>query len=382
MSSLKTGQAAGSRANRNSVTGQSEGMACDAPAAHAAEDRPILIIPYMWVGDFVRCHTAVQVLNARHPGRPVDMLTTARTLPLIDYMPGVRKGVLSDLPRGQLALAKQWELARRLRLERYGCVLVMPRTWKSALAPFLAGIPQRTGFVGEGRFGLLNDMRWGERTLMRMIDQKMALALPQGTALPQDYPPPRLAVPASDIAAWRARNQVGAQRRAVALCPATVGPGRRWPIARYGELAQKLVADGIDVWVLGSTDDRALAMTIAVAGGAAGGGAVRDLTGSDLRDAVLALKAADAVVANDSGLLHVAAALGAPAIGLFGPSRPELTGPLNPLAAAIEPSIAAVCTTCGRAGCTRLEHRRTDDIPLEPVLAAVRGVLARPPGGG
>src|SRR5262249_51477198 len=226
---------------------------------------------------------------------------------------------------------------------------------------------------------LLNDMRWGERKLTRMIDQKVALALPQGAALPQDYPPPRLAVPASDVAAWRARNQVGAQRRAVALCPATVGPGRRWPIARYGELAQKLIADGIDVWVLGSTDDRALAMTIAVAGGAAGG-AVRDLTGPDLRNAVLALEAADAVVANDSGLLHVAAALGAPAIGLFGPSRPALTGPLTPLGAGRDPSVA-VCTPCARAGCTRLEHRRTDDIPLEPVLAAVRGVLARPPGG-
>ena len=357
-----------------------------APAAHAAEDRPILIIPYMWIGDFVRCHTAVQVLNARYPGRAVDMLTTARTLPLIDYMPGLRKGILSELPRGRLALAKQWELARRLRQERYGTVLVMPRTWKSALAPFLAQIPQRTGFVGEGRFGLLNDLRWGERALPRMVDQKVALTLPKGAALPQEYPPPVLAVPASDVAAWRARNQLGAERQAVALCPATVGAGRRWPIARYGELAQQLVADGIDVWVLGSTDDRSLAMAIAVAGGAVSGGgvggaaAVRDLTGPDLRHAVLALKAADAVVANDSGLLHVAAAVGAPAVGIFGPSRPELTGPLNPLAAAIEPSVAR-CSTCGRADCTRLDHRSTDDIPLEPVLAAVRGVLARPRGG-
>ena len=347
------------------------------PAAHAAEDRPILIIPYMWIGDFVRCHTAVQVLNARLPGRAVDMLTTARTLPLIEYMPGVRKGILSDLPRGRLALAKQWELARRLRQERYGSVLVMPRTWKSALAPFLASIPQRTGFVGEGRFGLLNDMRWGERKLTRMVDQKVALCLPNGAALPATYPPPRLDVPASEVAAWRARNQLGAQRQAVALCPATVGPGRRWPIARYGELARALIADGAEIWVLGSADDRPLAMAIGIAGGAA---AVRDLTGPDLRDAVLALKAADAVVANDSGLLHVAAALGAPAIGIFGPSAPMLTGPLNPLAAAIEPDVAT-CSTCGAAGCTRLDHRSTEDIPLAPVLAAVRDVLARPRAG-
>src|SRR5262245_45681696 len=279
MSCLKTGQAAGSRANRNSVTGQSEGMACDAPAATAAEDRPILVIPYMWIGDFVRCHTAVQVLNARHPGRAVDMLTNALTLPLIDYMPGVRKGIVSDLPRGRLALAKQWELARRLRQEHYGTVLVMPRTWKSALAPFLAGIPQRTGFIGEGRFGLLNDARPGERKLPRMVDQKVALCLPRNAGLPQDYPPPRLEVPESEVLAWRARNQLDARRKAVALCPATVGPGRRWPIARYGELARTLAAEGNQIWVLGSPDDRALAMAIGIAGGPA---AVRDLTGPDL----------------------------------------------------------------------------------------------------
>jgi heptosyltransferase-2 len=101
---------------------------------------------------------------------------------------------------------------------------------------------------------------------------------------------------------------------------------------------------------------------------------VRDLTGEDLRDAILALAAADVAVANDSGLLHVAAALDTPAVGIFGPSSPHLTGPLNPLAAAIEPS-RDVCSTCGRKGCTRLDHRRTEDIPVEPVLEAVRRTL-------
>src|SRR5215467_12057918 len=121
-----------------------------AQAAPPGGGRPILIVPYMWIGDFVRCHTVVQLINARHPGRPVDMLSTPRTLPLIDYMPGLRRGIVSELPRGRLALARQRELASRLRREDYGTVLVMPRTWKSALAPFLAGIPERTGFVGEG----------------------------------------------------------------------------------------------------------------------------------------------------------------------------------------------------------------------------------------
>jgi lipopolysaccharide heptosyltransferase II len=341
-------------------------------AAQAAPDvdtRPILIVPYMWIGDFVRCHTAVQLINARSPHRPVDMLTTALTLPLIDYMPGVRKGIVSDLPRGRLALAKQWQLAQRLKAEGYGSALVMPRTWKSALAPFLAAIPERTGFAGEGRLVLLNDVRWGERRLERMIDRKVALALPKGASLPASLPLPRLVVPDGEVSAWRVRRRLG-ESRTVALCPATVGPGRRWPVDRYGALARALTADGIAVWVLGSPDDRPLATEIAQAGGSA----VRDLTGEDLRDAILALAAADAAVANDSGLLHVAAALGRPAVGIFGPSSPHLTGPLNPLAAAIEPS-RNVCATCGLKGCTRLDHRRTEDIPVEPVLAAVRRTL-------
>jgi heptosyltransferase II len=333
-------------------------------AAQAAADvdtRPILIVPYMWIGDFVRCHTAVRLINARFPHRPVDMLTTARTLPLIEYMPGVRKGIVSDLPRGRLALAKQWELAQRLKAEGYGSALVMPRTWKSALAPFLAAIPQRTGFAGEGRLILLNDVRWGERRLARMLDRKVALTLPKGAPLPASLPLPMLVVPAAEVSAWRARRRLG-ESRVVALCPATVGPGRRWPVDRYGQLARALAADGVAIWVLGSPDDRPLATEIA----SAGGPAVRDLTGEDLRDAILALAAANVAVANDSGLLHVAAALDKPAVGIFGPSSPHLTGPLNPLAAAIEPAAAV---------CTRLEHRRTEDIPLEPVLAAVRRTL-------
>src|SRR3979411_1355603 len=116
--------------------------------AGAGPDSPILLVPYMWIGDFVRCHTGVKLLKQRFPSRPIDGLTTAMVSPLLDYMPGVRKGIIVDLPRKQLALGQHRALAERLRAEGYGQALVMPRTWKSALAPFLAGIPIRTGFVG------------------------------------------------------------------------------------------------------------------------------------------------------------------------------------------------------------------------------------------
>src|SRR5580693_6307282 len=151
-------------------------------------DSPILIVPYMWIGDFVRCHTVVRLLKARFPNRPIDVLTTAMVSPLLDYMPGVRGGIVVDLPRRRLAFGRHLALARRLQARGYGLALVMPRTWKSALAAFLAGIPQRTGFVGEGRFGLINDLRWSERRLPRMVDRCAVLALPRGEPAPAAWP--------------------------------------------------------------------------------------------------------------------------------------------------------------------------------------------------
>jgi len=297
----------------------------------SADARPILIVPYMWIGDFVRCHSVVKVLKSRWPDRPVDVLTTALCRPLADYMPGLRQAILGDLPRSRIALGEQRALAERLRANGYGLALIMPRTWKAALAPFLAGIPQRVGFVGEARFGLLNEWRWGERQLPRMVDRCAALALPAGSRLPAEWPLPELVVPAAEVAAWRERLGLGG-RPAVALCPGAVGPSKRWTAASYGEIARTLTARGMAVWVIGGPDEARLAAEIS----SAGGPLARDLTGPDLRNAILALAAAKAAVSNDSGLLHVAAALGSPAIGIFGPTSPWHWAPLNPLAAVIE----------------------------------------------
>src|ERR1043166_5787094 len=296
----------------------------------AAVARPVLIVPYMWIGDFVRYHSVVKVLKSRWPHRPVDVLPSALSRPLADYMPGLRQAIVGDLPRGRIALGEQRALAERLRANGYGLALIMPRTWKAALAPFLAGIPQRVGFVGEARFGLLNDWRRGERKLPRMVDRCGALALPEGTPAPAEWPLPELVVPAAEVAAWRER--LGLEGRpAVALCPGAVGPSKRWTAAGYGEIARTLTARGIAVWVIGGPDEARLAGEIT----AAGGPLARDLTGPDLRNALLALAAANAAVSNDSGLLHVAAAGGAPASGDFGPPSPWHWGPLHSLAARV-----------------------------------------------
>jgi lipopolysaccharide heptosyltransferase II len=347
------------------------GAAVASDSATSADTRPILLVPYMWIGDFVRCHSVVRLLKQRFPQRPVDVLTNALCAPLLDYMPGVRKGIMCDLPRGRLALARQRELAQRLRAERYGTALVTLRTWKSALAPFLAGIPERVGFFGEGRLILLNDVRFGERRLRRMVERCAALALPAGDVVPAPLPPPQLTVAAEDVRTWRHEQGLAGARPLVAFAPGAVGPAKRWPIEHYAEVARRLAADGATILVLGAPHERALAAEIA----AAGGERVRDLTGP-LRDSVLALAAADLAVANDSGLLHVAAAIGTPAIGIFGPTDPRLWAPLNPLAAVVETRAELPCHPCGRPTCALGHHRCLRDVAADEVLALARKALA------
>jgi heptosyltransferase II len=334
---------------------------------------PILIVPYMWIGDFVRCHSVVRLLKARFPDRPVDVLTTAMVAPLLDYMPGVRKGIVFDVPRKRLALSLHRALAERLRAEGYGDALIMPRTWKSALAPALAGIPVRTGFVGEMRFGLINDLRRGEKALPRMVDRCAALALPKGAALPADWPHPQLAVPHEEVSRWRERTGLTNARPVAVVASGAVGPSKRWPAAAYAELIKQLGEQGFSIWVIGGPQEKALAAEIGAPS------RCRDLTGPDLRNAILALAAADVAISNDSGLLHVAAAIGTPSIGIFGPTSPWHWAPLNPLAAVIEPETDLPCRPCHKPTCRFGHHRCMRDIPAGQVAAAVLAAVAPQP---
>jgi heptosyltransferase-2 len=333
-----------------------------------AEARPILLIPYMWIGDFVRCHTVVRVLKDRWPDRPVDVLTDRTCAPLVDYMPGVRKGIVWELPRRQLALGRQFALASLLRRENYSSALVMSRKWKAALAPALAGIPERTGFIGEARFGLLNDWRRGEKALPRMVDQCAALALPAGAPLPNEWPMPQLVVGAGEVAAWRSANNLG-DAPATAIAPGAVGPSKRW--SYFADAARTLAGQGFDVWVIGGPGEKQIAAELVQAGGPR----VRDLTGTDLRNAILALAASPLAISNDSGLLHVAAAIGTPAIGIFGPTSPDLWKPLNPIAAVIQSKTDVPCRPCHKPVCRMQHHACMRDISTGEVIEVAQRVL-------
>jgi heptosyltransferase-2 len=335
----------------------------------AADTRPILIVPYMWIGDFVRGHTVVRVLKQRWPNRPVDLLATSLCAPLVDYMPGVRSGIVFDLPRSRLALAKQRVLATQLRERSYGTALVLPGTWKSAIAPALAGIPERVGFFGEVRFGLLNRLRWGERALPRFIDKNASLALPDGALLPAQWPVPQLQIPAEDISRWREASGLGTNP-AVALAPGSVGASKRWTY--YAEAARLFGQRGLDVWVVGGPGEKAFAAEIV----AAGGPHIRDLTGTDLRNGVLAMAAASVAISNDSGLMHIAAAIGTPTMGIFGPTDPYLWAPLNGLAATVRTRTPPACEPCQRTICTMNDHACMRSIPASDVVAIAEQVLA------
>src|SRR6201996_8450376 len=338
------------------------------PTEDVADTRPILIVPYMWIGDFVRGHTVVRVLKQRWPNRPVDLLVTSQCAPLVDYMPGVRNGIVWDLPRRRLAVAKQFGLAGLLRAANYGTALVLPRTWKAAIAPALAGIPERVGFVGEARFGLLNRWRWGEKRLPRFIDKDAVLALPDGAALPPEWPVPQLRVSREEALRFRQANQLG-QGGAVALAPGSVGSSKRWTY--YPEAARHLARHGLDVWVIGGPGEKAVAEEIV----AAGGSRVRDLTGTDLRNGILAMAAANIAVSNDSGLMHVAAALGTPTMGIFGPTSPYHWAPLNGLAATVLTKTDVPCQPCHRPVCRMEHHRCMREIPATDVAAITERVL-------
>jgi heptosyltransferase-2 len=227
--------------------------------------------------------------------------------------------------------------------------------------------------VGEARFGLINRWRWGEKALPRFIDKNAALALPDGAPLPPEWPVPQLRVPAEEASRWRQASGLGTGR-AVALAPGSVGASKRWTY--YPQAARLLAERGFDVWVVGGPAEKSLATEIV----AAGGPRVRDLTGTDLRNGILAVAAADIAISNDSGLMHIAAALGTPTMGIFGPTSPYHWAPLNGLAATVQTTTVVPCQPCHRPVCTMNDHRCMRDIPASDVVDIAGRVLTEAGG--
>jgi len=305
----------------------------DAPQAPASGR--FLICGFGGIGDHVRCFALARHVAAAHPGIAIDFLCRSPTHRLVPFVPELRKGFIDDTPHGRLGLREKLDLAARLRREGYQRVYVVSRAFKAAIVPFLAGIPERVGWLGEGRIGLINRPRTGDRAIYGETERVCALATPDAKP-PAQILMPRLVVTDAQRDAWQRREldtPMSAPRAkpVLALAPGAYNVARLWGAERFAALAAAFVARGWEIWVLGGPQERAAAAVIAAAA------PIRDFTHSPLEDAVLQLASADLVLGNDSGMLHIAGAVGVPSLGLFGPTVLEITGPRNPTVAGIRP---------------------------------------------
>lgn len=313
----------------------------------------ILVVAPSWVGDMVMAQSLFMTLAERHPGAAVDVLAPAWSRPVLARMDEVRSAV--DLPagHGELRLGARFALGRRLRREGYDRAIVLPRSAKAALPPLVAGVPRRTGYRGEQRYGLINDMRPLDRRLLpAMVQRYVALAAEPDEPLPVPTPHPALRRDPVNAAQLVESLGLDPDRPAVALIPgAAYGPAKRWPVERFRELAARLVADGCQVWVLGAPDERVLGETV-VEGLT---GPVHNLCGrTRLEDVVDLASRTRCVVTNDSGLMHVAAASGTGVIAIYGSSSPAYTPPLTERARIVYRALS--CSPCFARSCP-LGHR-------------------------
>lgn len=337
--------------------------------------RRILVVGPSWVGDMVMAQPLVQSLQ-RHDGpNEVHVLAAPWVAGLVSRMPGVGQVIDNPFRHGELALGRRRVLARELRQRRYDQAVVLPNSLKSALIPWLARIPRRTGFRGELRLGLLNDIRALDTVAIpRLVDRFLLLAEAGGNQAPV----PRLESPPARRAELRARLAADSDRPMACLCPgAEYGPAKRWPVRHFAALADTLVERGLDVWLLGSPKDSAVAAEIV----SAARHPLLNLVGrTSLEDAVDLLADARVAVSNDSGLMHVAAAVGTPVVALFGSSSPDYTPPLSASARIVRHPVP--CSPCFERECPLKHFACLEELLPPVVIAEVDAALSWKPGTG
>jgi heptosyltransferase-2 len=331
----------------------------------------ILVVGPSWVGDMVMAQSLFIALKNSHPGCQIDVLAPAWTLSLLETMPEVSKAIAISLPRGKFGLMARIKLGLSLRSEGYDQAILLPNTWKSALTPFFANIPIRTGYLGECRWGLLNDIRKLDKRVLTMTVQRfVALGLPLDAPLPPVCPQPALSISQDRQQAVIEQFKLALNTASVnilALCPgAEYGPAKRWPAQYYADVARHKIAQGWQVWLFGSAKDQADAAQI----NSETSGRCTDFTGrTSLAEAVDLMSLATAVISNDSGLMHVAAALNKKVIAIYGSSDPDFTPPLNDKAHII--SLNLDCAPCFKRECPLGHSQCLTGIMPEQVLDAM-----------
>ena len=323
----------------------------------------ILVVGPSWVGDMVMAQSLFMSLKQANTACQIDVLAPKWSFPLLERMPEVSKALSMPLTHGQFGFFDRVKLGKRLRAAQYDQVIILPNSWKSALAPFFAHIPLRTGNVGEMRYGLLNDARKLDKQALTMTVQRfVALGLPASHSQPPEYAIPTLKIDTTQLQQVDEKFQLDRSKKTLVLCPgAEYGEAKRWPINHFAVIAQQKIADGWSVWIFGSQKDQAVAAKI----NQLAGGQCQDFSGkTSLGEAIDMMSLAEVVVSNDSGLMHVAAALNKKLVAIYGSSDPKFTPPLNADAKVI--TLGLECSPCFKRECP-LEHTRclTDILPQQ-----------------
>lgn len=297
----------------------------------------ILIIAPSWVGDMMMSHALYQQLKQNYANCEIDVMAPDWCRPLLSRMPEVRKAISMPIGHGAFRLCERYKLGKNLQ-NQYDLAIVLPNSLKSAFIPFFAKIKQRRGWKGEMRFGFLNDIRTNKNDYPKMVQRYVALAFEKGQIPTKEnlpIPYPYLQVNTEQIAQTKRhfakQFEYAENRPAIGFCPgAEFGPAKRYPHYHYAKVAEKLIEQGYSVRIFGSKKDEAVGEEIRSALPKNLQRYCLNLAGqTDLNQAVDLISDCVAVVSNDSGLMHIAAALNRPLVALYGPTSPQYTPPLS-----------------------------------------------------
>jgi len=332
----------------------------------------VLIVGPSWVGDMVMAQGLFRLLREQRSNLIIDVLAPEWSLPLIARMPEVTDAIIMPAGHGELKLKLRYQLAKQLRAKNYTQAIVLPNSFKSALIPFLAKIPKRTGYRGEMRYFLLNDLRYlAEKKHPLMIDRFLALGLPNNLDLPEKKYFPKLIISETEREQTIKKFQLSIQNKVIlALCPgAEFGAAKRWPEKHYAEVAKQYVQSGGQVWLFGSANDREVANKIIEL---ADVDCINLAGKTKLAEAIDLLSLAKVVVTNDSGLMHIAAALDKPLVAVYGPTSPGFTPPLQIAAKILQLSLP--CQPCFQRICPLKHHDCMEKLLPEKVITALKEI--------
>ncbi|WP_261831781.1 ADP-heptose--LPS heptosyltransferase RfaF [Leminorella grimontii] len=343
-----------------------------------------LIIGPSWVGDMMMSQSLYRTLKAENPEIDIDVMAPAWCRPLLARMPEVSQAIPMPLGHGALAVGERYQLGKRLRDSGYEQAIVLPNSLKSALIPFFAKIPKRTGWRGEMRYGLLNDIRTLDKAAFPLMVQRyVALAydgrrIQRAEDIPQPILWPQLRVEPGEAKLAQEAFHLNADRPVIGFCPgAEFGPAKRWPHYHYAALAGSLIEMGYQIALFGSAKDKEAGEEIRRALAESQRERCYNLAGeTQLEQAVALIAGCRAVVTNDSGLMHVAAALNRPLVALYGPSSPDFTPPLSHDAKVIR--LITGYHKVRKGDAAQGYHQSLIDIQPQQVLTELTALLNKP----